>query len=278
MASPLPVQSFYADLMLDPLFPSLVAPCPAGMMTLSPMSPLRESQTDYAVSNPSFRYSSANNRNRLGSRHPEGGIKHEVSSNSTTASKPRQYRKARAYFQPQHMKCLEAFFQKCPYLSTKDRELLAKQLNLSEDRVSANMLFCANTYLHYSQVGVNWFEHLADKSVFHSMRCAPVIVTDERSKWKTEARWWRPVICPCHLHFQALYFSFGFVVLNYAALRLFWLGIALLENATWIDLYTFIAYYATFRGKPSINPVRVSRAECLWNLTQNTCRCYTFSA
>ncbi|CAH8461823.1 unnamed protein product [Schistosoma turkestanicum] len=49
--------------------------------------------------------------------------------------KPRQYRKARAYFHPKQMNCLESFFQKNPYLSTRDREYLSKKLNLSEDRI-----------------------------------------------------------------------------------------------------------------------------------------------
>ncbi|CAL8096253.1 unnamed protein product [Calicophoron daubneyi] len=51
-------------------------------------------------------------------------------------AKPRQYRKARAYFQPKHMKRLEEFFRKSPYLSTRDREMLSKELGLSEDRES----------------------------------------------------------------------------------------------------------------------------------------------
>ncbi|KAK4473628.1 hypothetical protein MN116_002980 [Schistosoma mekongi] len=49
--------------------------------------------------------------------------------------KPRQYRKARAYFHPRQMNCLESFFQKNPYLSTRDREYLSRKLNLSEDRI-----------------------------------------------------------------------------------------------------------------------------------------------
>ncbi|GAA56538.1 homeobox protein [Clonorchis sinensis] len=59
-----------------------------------------------------------------------------ASPNICTTEKHRQYRKARAYFQPKHMQCLEDFFRRSPYLSTKDRELLSQKLQLSEDRVS----------------------------------------------------------------------------------------------------------------------------------------------
>ncbi|TNN07333.1 Muscle-specific homeobox protein [Schistosoma japonicum] len=53
----------------------------------------------------------------------------------SASDKPRQYRKARAYFHPRQMNCLESFFQKNPYLSTRDREYLSRKLNLSEDRI-----------------------------------------------------------------------------------------------------------------------------------------------
>ncbi|KER29260.1 hypothetical protein T265_04102 [Opisthorchis viverrini] len=57
-----------------------------------------------------------------------------ASPNVCTTEKHRQYRKARAYFQPKHMQCLEDFFRRSPYLSTKDREMLSQKLQLSEDR------------------------------------------------------------------------------------------------------------------------------------------------
>lgn len=62
----------------------------------------------------------------------------KITSNGSESpgDKPRQYRKARAYFHPKQMNCLESFFQKNPYLSTRDREYLSRKLNLSEDRVS----------------------------------------------------------------------------------------------------------------------------------------------
>ncbi|CAH8467146.1 unnamed protein product [Heterobilharzia americana] len=57
------------------------------------------------------------------------------SDSISPVDKPRHYRKARAYFHPKQMSCLESFFQKNPYLSTRDREYLSKKLNLSEDRI-----------------------------------------------------------------------------------------------------------------------------------------------
>ncbi|CAH8481491.1 unnamed protein product [Schistosoma curassoni] len=61
----------------------------------------------------------------------------KITSNGSESpgDKPRQYRKARAYFHPKQMNCLESFFQKNPYLSTRDREYLSRKLNLSEDRI-----------------------------------------------------------------------------------------------------------------------------------------------
>ncbi|XP_018649200.1 putative homeobox protein [Schistosoma mansoni] len=61
----------------------------------------------------------------------------KITSNGSESpgDKPRQYRKARAYFHPKQMSCLESFFQKNPYLSTRDREYLSRKLNLSEDRI-----------------------------------------------------------------------------------------------------------------------------------------------
>ncbi|TGZ70184.1 hypothetical protein CRM22_003334 [Opisthorchis felineus] len=58
-----------------------------------------------------------------------------ASPNVCTTDKHRQYRKARAYFQPKHMQYLEDFFRRSPYLSTKDREMLSQKLQLSEDRI-----------------------------------------------------------------------------------------------------------------------------------------------
>lgn len=47
----------------------------------------------------------------------------------------KRYRKARAYFLPHHIHALESFYEHQTYLSTHDRELLARRLGLSEDRV-----------------------------------------------------------------------------------------------------------------------------------------------
>ncbi|CAI2725118.1 unnamed protein product [Schistosoma spindalis] len=58
-----------------------------------------------------------------------------LNGSESPGDKPRQYRKARAYFHPKQMNCLESFFQKNPYLSTRDREYLSRKLNLSEDRI-----------------------------------------------------------------------------------------------------------------------------------------------
>ncbi|VDN97842.1 unnamed protein product [Rodentolepis nana] len=50
-------------------------------------------------------------------------------------NRTKRYRKARAYFQPHHLRALEGFYKQQTYLSTHDRELLAQRLNLSEDRI-----------------------------------------------------------------------------------------------------------------------------------------------
>ncbi|KAF8571741.1 hypothetical protein P879_00362 [Paragonimus westermani] len=55
---------------------------------------------------------------------------------SSNQQQKRQYRKARVYFQPEHMQFLEEFYRQSPYLCTKDREMLSQKLNLSEERVS----------------------------------------------------------------------------------------------------------------------------------------------
>ncbi|TPP66867.1 Homeobox protein [Fasciola gigantica] len=132
VSSSLPAQPFYTGLMLDPLYHSVLTPYPTGLMSMSPVSPLKELRANYDTSSPSVQYSPLNSKMH---RHVSCRSESEITHDSAGISKPRQYRKARAYFQPQHMKSLEAFFQKSPYLSTKDRELLAKQLNLSEDRI-----------------------------------------------------------------------------------------------------------------------------------------------
>ncbi|KAF5394967.1 hypothetical protein PHET_09191 [Paragonimus heterotremus] len=57
------------------------------------------------------------------------------STQSSSLQQKRQYRKARVYFQPEHMQFLEEFFRQSPYLCTKDREMLSQKLNLSEERI-----------------------------------------------------------------------------------------------------------------------------------------------
>ncbi|KAF7261733.1 hypothetical protein EG68_01035 [Paragonimus skrjabini miyazakii] len=57
------------------------------------------------------------------------------SMQSSSLQQKRQYRKARVYFQPEHMQFLEEFFKQSPYLCTKDREMLSQKLNLSEERI-----------------------------------------------------------------------------------------------------------------------------------------------
>lgn len=53
----------------------------------------------------------------------------------------KRYRKARAFFQPHHLLVLEGFYKRKSYLSTHDREILAIQLGLSEDRVSMLQIY-----------------------------------------------------------------------------------------------------------------------------------------
>ncbi|VDP25987.1 unnamed protein product [Echinostoma caproni] len=105
-------------------------------MTFVSHSPLRELRNIYNQSNSSTGPCSSATKDHNSEVTTVEFVPGNGKANETTSTqKPRQYRKARAYFQPQHMKCLETFFQRSPYLSTKDRELLSKQLNLSEDRI-----------------------------------------------------------------------------------------------------------------------------------------------
>ncbi|CAH8834376.1 unnamed protein product [Trichobilharzia szidati] len=67
--------------------------------------------------------------------HDITNIQSNLDDSKSPEDRPRQYRKARAYFHPKQMSCLESFFQKNPYLSTRDREYLSRKLNLSEDRI-----------------------------------------------------------------------------------------------------------------------------------------------
>ncbi|KAM7538081.1 hypothetical protein Aperf_G00000072809 [Anoplocephala perfoliata] len=62
-----------------------------------------------------------------GSDSPEIMVEHNT--------RKKRHRKARAYFQPHHLRALESFYKQQTYLSTHDRELLAQRLNLSEDRI-----------------------------------------------------------------------------------------------------------------------------------------------
>ncbi|VDL91473.1 unnamed protein product [Schistocephalus solidus] len=50
-------------------------------------------------------------------------------------STAKRYRKARVYFQPKDLSILENFYKKQSYLSSREREILAQQLGITEDRV-----------------------------------------------------------------------------------------------------------------------------------------------
>ncbi|KAL7065500.1 hypothetical protein AAHC03_04864 [Spirometra sp. Aus1] len=60
----------------------------------------------------------------------------EVTRTSPTVpSAAKRYRKARVYFQPKDLSILENFYKKKNYLSSREREILAQQLGITEDRI-----------------------------------------------------------------------------------------------------------------------------------------------
>ncbi|VEL34905.1 unnamed protein product [Protopolystoma xenopodis] len=62
----------------------------------------------------------------------------------------RRYRKARVYFQPQHTAILEAAYNKDNYLASKEREVLAKIVGVSEERIASRILIGSRTILEDS--------------------------------------------------------------------------------------------------------------------------------
>ncbi|CAH8443614.1 unnamed protein product [Dicrocoelium dendriticum] len=129
---------------ISPTHTSEICMVPLSLEASSPNDTLRLPQNGSMQSHSKITPSTADVHGHAPLNYEKGAFRSGVHQTSniitcpqspTQCSKPRQYRKARAYFQPQHMQCLEEFFRRNPYLCTRDREMLAEKLNLSEARI-----------------------------------------------------------------------------------------------------------------------------------------------
>ncbi|VDK72946.1 unnamed protein product [Dibothriocephalus latus] len=66
---------------------------------------------------------------------PSPPVAEDMSFSPIASSTAKRYRKARVYFQPKDLSILENFYKKKSYLSGREREILAQQLGITEDRV-----------------------------------------------------------------------------------------------------------------------------------------------